>query len=162
MHCGLAHLAGDTRIFQYAFAGQRPLTGADLSGLTRFMESIDADRPLLLASACPGFEASPEAEAGGIVFAAGYYRRLQERARQNGLQMVCCIERIAVGGSYLAHGLGADIRLALTGTEFYDTVHPGRCVPLTDVLAQGLVSRITDPHELAQALGDALFGDSPS
>lgn len=122
----------------YASLGNRPVSLADIKACILFMESLTQPYPLLLMSNCPGFELSPTAEAQGLVFFAGHYRALQQQHRQAGRLIISYAYRMAVGGTYLMHGLSASIKALAPDTVFHDTVSSRPPVPIAQVIARGL------------------------
>ncbi len=111
----------------YAYLGNRPLRASDLQGLVDFMTHLletPPDHPLLLLSNCPGIEADLEAEQQGMVFQAGEYRRLQQDWKAQGGQLISVIHERAVGGTYLLHGLAAEVRVAVADTQLYGALPP--------------------------------------
>lgn len=139
---------------QYSSLGNRLVTLGDIQGLLGFFRQLDTAKPLLLLSCCPGFSASPEEEAEGLVFEAGKLRACQQEFRQNGGLIVSIAESNCVGGVYLMHGLSAQRRLIIEGTVFHDTVPSRPPVSLEQVLARGLVDAIlpsADPGRLLEA-----------
>jgi acetyl-CoA carboxylase beta subunit len=128
----------------------------DIIGLIGFMGSLKQGYPLLLLSACPGFVMCHHEEADGLVFYAGQYRALQQQQKQNGRLTLSMIRNIAVGGTYLMHGLVAQNRIAMPGTQFYDTVRTRSPVPLAQVLARGLIDAIVPEEQLSDWLYQTL------
>lgn len=155
--------AGNARLstipLQYSSLGDRLLTLADIQGLLGFFKHLDPARPLLLISCCPGFSATPEEEAGGLVFQAGELRRCQQIFKQHGGRIVSMLHRMAVGGVYLMHGLSAQQRLALEDTVFHDTVPSRPAVPLHRALERGLLNEIVPAENLLPRLKALLLED---
>lgn len=128
--------------FYYASLGNRPVQLTDIQGFIYFLQdSLNTAHahPLLLLSCCPGFAASQEEEAQGLVIYAGQYRALQQRYKEAKGPILSYIYQVAVGGTYLMHGLSATHKAADPATVFHDTVPSRPPVALSDVLSRGLV-----------------------
>jgi len=149
MEAGLCH-AGKIP-FYYASLGNRPVLLSDIQALIRFLENTletTQPHPLLLLSCCPGFAALPEEEEQGLVAYAGQYRALQQSYKQTGRQVFSYIHQIAVGGTYLMHGLSATCKVADPQTVFYDTIPSCPPVALSDAVNHGLVDEAVPPGNL--------------
>lgn len=149
MHTGFGR-AGE-RPFAWCALERRAVTLGDVRRLCAFMqELIDGPlgRPLLLYSSSSGFETNPEAEAQGLVFAAGRLRALYETYKHSHGPVLSVLDELAVGGVYLMHGLNAHIRVATPGTRFYDTVPTEEPVPLAQVLKRGLIDDLVPARAL--------------
>jgi hypothetical protein len=158
MEAGTALFSGIP--LQYSLLGGRLLTLEDIEGLLGFFRQLDPARPLLLISSCPGFSATSEEEAEGLVFQAGELRRCQQVFKQHGGRMVSVLHRMAVGGVYLMHGLSAQRRLALEDTVFHDTVPSRLPVPLHQALERGLLDEIVPAEHLRIRLKALLLAES--
>jgi hypothetical protein len=141
-----AGLVRDIVSYDYISLGHRPVTLADIQAILQVLEQLDepdkSREPLLLLSCCPGFVPSPTDEADGLVFYASQYRVWQQRQKQQGRLLLSYIHQVAVGGTYLMHGLSAQHRAASPDTQFHDTVPAYPAVPLQAVLEQGLIDTI--------------------
>ncbi len=149
MEAGLCHMKNYP--FYYASLGNRPILLTDIQALIRFLENTletAQPRPLLLLSCCPGFAALPEEEGQGLVAYAGQYRALQQCYKQTGRQILSYIHQIAVGGTYLMHGLSATRKAADPQTVLYDTIPSRPPVALSDAINRGLVDKTVSQGNL--------------
>lgn len=135
----------ETIPFYYASLGNRPVQLGDIQALIRVLEAMlrnSSGYPLLLLSCCPGFAALSEEEAQGLVIYAGQYRALQQRYKESKGPILSYIHQIAVGGTYLMHGLSATHKAADPDTIFHDSVPSRPLVALSDALSRGLIDEI--------------------
>lgn len=142
--------------YHYASLGARPVTLSEIQAFIQILEQDEALAPLLLLSCCPGFASSQADEKAGLVFYAGQYRALQQHHKQQGRLLLSYIHQVAVGGTYLMHGLSAHHRAAAPDTLFHDTVPTSPVVPIPAVLAQGLIDAIVFPAEFPHWLNSHL------
>lgn len=153
----------------YAFLGKRPVSLKDIDGLLQFMKEkvmpSAIKKPLLLLSSCPGFAPDVLSEERGLVFFVGHYRRCQQEWRDAGNTIISAIDEVAVGGTYLFHGMSAAMRLATPQTKFYGTLPPEvaekagfgvKLDTLDKALEIGLVTRIVERGALTDALAAAV------
>jgi len=152
----------------YGFLGKRPVSLRDIDGLLQFMKErvmpANTKKPLLLLSCCPGFAPDVLAEERGLVFFVGHYRRCQQEWRDAGNKIISAIDDVAVGGTYLFHGMSAPTRLATPQTRFYGALPPEvaeaagfgvKLDTLDKALEIGLVTRIVERPALKDALSAA-------
>ena len=156
----------------YSFLGNRSVSLKDIDGLLQFMKErvMPAKRkqPLLLLSSCPGFAPDVLSEERGLVFFVGHYRRCQQEWRDAGNVILSAIDKVAVGGTYLFHGMSAPVRLATPQTKFYGALPPDiaeaasfgtkKLDTLDKALEIGLVTRIVERPALGEALLAAIGG----
>lgn len=147
--------------FYYISLGNRPVVLDDVQALIRFMGQLNQAMPLLLLSNCPGFEPSTEAERQGLVFYAGQYRSLQQQERETGRLILSYAHQIAVGGTYLMHGLSANVKALAPDTRFHDSIPSRPPVPIPQVVARGLADVIVPPADFPNWL-EAQLHISPS
>jgi hypothetical protein len=145
----------------YASLGPRAVTLQDIQAFIQILEQLEHDWPLLLLSNCPGFASLDTGEANGLVFYAGHYRALQQQHKQQGRLLLSYLYEVAVGGTYLMHGLSAQHRAAAPDTRFHDTVPAYPTVPLPQVLERGLIDAIIPLAEFPQWLSACLSKASP-
>jgi hypothetical protein len=147
--------------YYYASLGPRAVGLLDIQPLIAFLEQLEHTWPLLLLSCCPGFATSDTDEANGLVFYAGQYRALQQQYKQQGRLLISYLYKVAVGGTYLMHGLSAHHRAAAPDTRFHDTIPAYPAVPLPLVLERGLIDAIIPPAEFPPWLSACLSKAHP-
>lgn len=91
---------------------------------------------IVLFSQCPGFAQNNKTDyQKELAQMAGLYRSQQEVFKASGGQLISVASQVIVGGTYLIHGLSADIKLSTSDTRFYGAKPP---LDISKILQQPL------------------------